>query len=245
MAQHPLVVQRDLLAGLAEPLARGRRGRQVVDDLVVEADHRQVGLGDDQVLVVARVGDQRRALAVDPGQVVALLGGVGADLDGVARLEVQPVGLVELGRSRVARPGAVQGVEVEPRRTALHQLGRRDVLAERDVGAVEGEVVVDELADVGVAGRHVALAATALDHRHGQLLDHRGTEGFSLRAAAGEPERRRLGSRERSGRRGCRVLRLVDRVGYVAVPPSELGADETLADDEERLLTMVCGHARR
>ena len=60
VAQHPLVVQRHLLAGLAEVLRRGR-GRGVVDDPVVEVDHRHVGLGDDQVLVVAGVRDQRGA----------------------------------------------------------------------------------------------------------------------------------------------------------------------------------------
>ena len=242
MAQHPLVVQRHLLARLAEVLRRGR-GRGVVDDPVVEVHHRHVGLGDDEVLVVAGVRDQRGPLPVDARQVVALLGGVRPDLLGGADLEVQPVGLVELGGCRVARPHAVQGVQVEPRRATLHELGRRDVLAERDVRTVEGQVVVDELAEVGVAGRHVALPAAALDHRDGQPLDHGRPERVALRAAAGEPERRRLAGCQLLGSGGGRLLGLGERVGCVPVPSSELGTDQPLALDEEGLGTMVGGHA--
>ena len=76
----------------------------------------------------------------------------------VPGLEVQPVGRVELRRPGVARPVAVQRVEVEPRRAALQQVGRADVLPEHHVGAVHGQVVVDELAEVGVAGGDVAAA---------------------------------------------------------------------------------------
>src|SRR3954452_23002034 len=59
---------------------------------------------------------------------------------------------VELRGPRVLRPRAVQRVEVQHRRTALEQGRRRDVLAERHLRLVEGEVVVDELTEVGVAG---------------------------------------------------------------------------------------------
>ena len=149
--QQPLVVQRHPLAGLPEPLRIGHRGGQRVDDRVVEADHRHVRLGHDQVLVVARVGDQRGPRPLHPGEVVTGLLGVGADPDRGADLEVQAVGLVELRRARVGRAGAVEGVQVQPGGAALHQLGRGDVVAEPDVGVVHGQVVVDELAEVGVA----------------------------------------------------------------------------------------------
>ncbi len=194
VADHPLVVQRHRLAGLPEPLDRRQARGQRVDHRVVEPEHRDVGLGDDEVLVVARVGDQRRALAVDTRQVMTLLAGVRADLAGLAQLEVQPVVLVELGGLRVSRPGAVQRVEVQPRRPALHELRRGHVLAELDVGLVQRQVVVDELAEVGVAGREVARAAVVGrarpgDHRVGDLLGHGRAEGRALRPAPAEPER--------------------------------------------------------
>ena len=48
--------------GPAEALGRRHRGGQRVGHPVVEPDHREVGLRDDQVLVVAGVGDQRLPL---------------------------------------------------------------------------------------------------------------------------------------------------------------------------------------
>ncbi len=171
----PLVVQRHRLACPPELLPGRHRRGQPVDDPVVEPDHGEVGLGDDQVLVVARVGDQRRPLlhdatGADPRQVVADLLAVGAGPDGVAGLQVQPVVLVELRGSRVGRPGAVQGVQVEARRAGLEQLRRRDGVTELDLGDVHGQVVVDELAEVGVAGRHVALRLVPeRGHRVGEL----------------------------------------------------------------------------
>ncbi len=109
----PLVVQGHRLARPPELLAGRHRRGQLVDDPVVEADHREVGLGDDQVLVVARVRDQRGALlhgatGADPRQVVADLLPVRAGPDGVAGLQVQAVVLVELRGRLVGRPGGVQ-----------------------------------------------------------------------------------------------------------------------------------------
>ena len=85
--EHPLVVPGDDVARGRELLRGGHRVRQAVDDPVVEADHRQVRLGDGQVLVVARVGDQR----------LALLGLRAAAAD--AR-EVEPVAGLERRRRR-------------------------------------------------------------------------------------------------------------------------------------------------
>ena len=163
--QHPLVVQDDTSARLLEPLGRRHARAERADDPVVEADHRGVVLGDGEVLVVAQVGDLRLALrrgrpggAADAGYVEADACNVGAALGGLADLESRLVRLVELRRHGVERARAVQAVEVERRRTALHELGRRDLVAERDQGLVEGEVVVDELAEVGETRRDVVVA---------------------------------------------------------------------------------------
>ena len=60
-ADHPLVVLGHLARARLNFCCGGATGR-VAHDAVVEADERQVRLGDHQVLVVARLRDQRRAL---------------------------------------------------------------------------------------------------------------------------------------------------------------------------------------
>jgi hypothetical protein len=65
---HPLVVLGHRFARRRELLRRRRRGRERVDDAVVEVDEREVRLRDRQVLVVPRVLDHR--LARRPAQEV-------------------------------------------------------------------------------------------------------------------------------------------------------------------------------
>ena len=237
VADQPVVVERHRLARPPEPLGGRDAGRQLVDDTVVEADHRQVRLRDDQVLVVAGVGDQRPAAILaragaDPGQVVTGLRPVRAGPDRVAGPQPHPVRRIEPGRACVGRTGAVQRVEVQRRRAALQQLGRRDVLAQADIGHVHRQVVVDELTEIGVAGRHVAVTPAALGHRLGQpqreLLRDRPAAWPHPR----EAERRRGGA-PRGWRRWS--VRLRDRVGLVAPASAELGVDHALALDEEGL----------
>ena len=139
-ADHPLVVLRDVpRAARGEALRRRRRARQRVDDAVVEADEGEVRLGDGQVLVVARIGDDRRPLSAT----VSALGARAGQVEAVAWPRIARRGasvpifrwtpsLVELGRRRVVRAGTVERVEVEARRAALQQLRRRHVLAEHD-----------------------------------------------------------------------------------------------------------------
>jgi hypothetical protein len=119
--QDPLVVRRDDPAGLREE----RRALQprllagdVLDHVVVEADHRVVQLRDDDVLVVARVADDRPALRVAlqvaPLQRVAVVvrRGVAALQEPHApALPVAP--LVQVGTG--AGSLSVEAVEVEAR----------------------------------------------------------------------------------------------------------------------------------
>jgi hypothetical protein len=126
----------------------------------VKADEREVGLGHGEVLVVSGVGDDRLALlggrSPHPaGKVEPVHRGEIADRDRLSHLQVEPVRGVELRRVGILRPRPVQRVEVEARRAGLEEIAGGDVLAERDVGLVEGEVVVEELAQVGEAGGNI------------------------------------------------------------------------------------------
>ena len=82
-----------------------------------------MGLGDREVLVVPRVGDDRFSLlrARGPGaarQVEAFARGLALEGERLAHLQVDAVGGVELRRFRIGRPRAVQRVEVEARGAA-------------------------------------------------------------------------------------------------------------------------------
>ena len=151
-ADHPLVVLRDDLARLGEALRRRHRGRQRVDDAVVEPDHREVRLRDREVLVVPRV------------RYDALRGDSAPDRRAAGRTLVEAgrrlrcptfrcsVVAVELRRARILRPDAVERVQIEARRPRLLDVRGRDVRPLHQRGLVEGQVVVDELAEVGEPG---------------------------------------------------------------------------------------------
>jgi len=195
---HPLVVLGDELAGRREPLGGRHRARQRVEHAVVEADHRAVGLADREVLVVARVGDDRLALGIlgrarAAWEVEAGLGRDAVDRLGRAGLEVHAVGLVELRRLRVLGAGAVERVEVEAGRARLQQHARVDLRPEHHVRLVERQVVVDELAEIREARGDRRRLAAARRHQRAELLARALAElaPAALRAHAREPERRR------------------------------------------------------
>ena len=169
----------------------------------MEAHERKVRLRDGEVLVIAGVGDDRLALlghrsARAPRQVVALLGRDPLDRGRTAQFEVAAVGCVELRRGRVGGSRAVEGVEVEARRARLEQLRGGHALAEHHVGLVEREVVVDELAEVRVAGRDLRRPAAPAGHRRGDLPPVGGRE-LAPRSVGPHPR-----EAERRRRRGCR-----------------------------------------
>ena len=184
---HPLVVPRDQPPRLLEQRRTGhpRVRLDPIDHPVVELDHRQVQLGDDDVLVVARVADQRPSLLVS-GQILPLEHlVVGIELRVASgqqlhptELRIQP--LVEVGG--VGGPAAVERVQVEARRAEVDQPVRiADALQGRD--RIEGDVVVDELAQVGVAhrdrrvvglGRRAALLGHGLAQRDERLIGRAG-----------------------------------------------------------------------
>ncbi|MEO3855497.1 hypothetical protein [Acrocarpospora sp. B8E8] len=105
---------------------------------------------------------------------------------GPAHREAYAVGLGE------ARAAAVQGVEVEGRGAALDELGEGDVIAEGGRGAVHGEVVVDELAEVGETRANPAILLYGLrrGHRSGQFGAQRGIDDGPHQASREKWKRR-------------------------------------------------------
>ena len=103
-------------------------------------------------------------------------------------LRWQPVA-VELRRPGIERPRAVERVQVEARRARLLDVDRRHIDALHHPGLVEREVVVDELTEVGEAGRD-------LSRRSGYRRSSpaRSACGWAHRAAL--PGRRRAHARE-------------------------------------------------
>jgi hypothetical protein len=119
--QHqPLIVPGDGPARLGEDVGGRVRGAgEEVADLVVEFQEGEVRLGDEEVLVVAVIADQREALGV-AGQVVAEIardaaeGDVDVLADQELRAVLRRVGWVAGVKVRGAvRPEAVDAIEVE------------------------------------------------------------------------------------------------------------------------------------
>ena len=107
------------------PAASGRS--QLVADLVVELQQREVRLRDEQVLVVAMIADQREAFGATR-QVVPVVAGdaAGRDVDVLADQELRAGSLaVRIARiARVEMPAAVRSqpvdrVEIERRRAEV------------------------------------------------------------------------------------------------------------------------------
>ena len=169
MRDHVLVVVADELLCIAE-----RDAGIVGHDPVVEPQHQSLQLRDDAVLVVARIADERPT-----GRAARqILGGrVDAPADRRAEQERRAV-VVHVGL--VIRTAAIHVVEVEGRRPEIDQrVGV--VLALEGAGRVEGQIMVDELAQVGVERRDAAFLGVGpilgrIVRRHGgaeevQVLD--------------------------------------------------------------------------
>ncbi len=173
---------------------------RAIDDLVVEADEQQLQLRDDDVLVVARVADQRAALLV-AGQVVAVELAVRRRVAADEQLDAT------VGRTRplvhervVVGPRAVQAVQVEARRAEVDERVRVVVLLQLG-HRVERDVVIDELPEVRVARRDLRVVAGG---RRAALLDElgerrqRGVVWFErLRVAEHAPEAALVQRRQR------------------------------------------------
>jgi hypothetical protein len=190
-----------------------------------------MGLSNREVLVVSRIRNDRLAFlrhrcSRAARKVKALLRCDPLGSERLPDLQMKPVRRIELGRNGVGRPGPVQRIEVEARRSRLQELRRGDVFTEHDLGLVEGQIVVRELAEVREAGRDLRRADAARSHGVGDLLPVGLTELVldAVRPHAREAKRRR--QRLETGRER-------------AFPASDTLCEQPLADDEVALRTMV------
>jgi hypothetical protein len=162
----PLVVPpHDPLGRLERGLAAPPQRRVVlhqVDHLVVELEHGELQLADEGVLVVAGIAEQRGVLLV-AGQVVLVVVVADEELLAVRGLVVE--------ERIVDRPAPVHAVEIEARAAEIGQRVRV-VLPVQARHRVEGEIVVDELPEVGVTRRDVGVVG--LGTRPGRVLLHQG-----------------------------------------------------------------------
>ena len=126
----------------------GPRGVQDVGDAVVEAHHRRLELRHDHVFIVSRVADQGAFLRV--ALKVARPGVLGVSRK--VAPEKEPDAIRGIKVRLVVGPSAVDVIEVEPWRAEIDKtLGV--VLPLEAARGVEGQIVVDELSEVSVAGR--------------------------------------------------------------------------------------------
>jgi hypothetical protein len=132
----------------------------VGEQAVVEQEEGELELPDDDVLVVAGIADQGAPVRV-PRQVLLVAALGRPDQERVAVVHVR----------LVVAPAAVDAVEVEDRRAEVRQrVGV--VLAGQARDGVEGQVVVDELPEVGYPCRQrLRIVGLRLDHASGQLVE--------------------------------------------------------------------------
>jgi hypothetical protein len=186
------VLDHDVLVVLAQQPPCLGEGAALVDQPVVGLEEGQVQLGDDQVLVVAGVTDPGGAVVgeVRAGwfsrQVVVVALALGPQrrllgpLQGGNPPEQQ---LVEVGEGPGGR-GAVQAVQLKSGGAQVLEVvadggkGQGRQVGGQQLGGGEGagfqgDVVVDELAEVGVDGRQGAVAGgrAGIDHRPAKLFE--------------------------------------------------------------------------
>ena len=232
-AHHPL----RLLEAASSPLSAGSpraRGRRPV----VEPDEQQVQLRDDQVLVVARVADQRPALlvarqVVDSAPVAPRCGRRAASRPRGLRLPSSRRGTAgPSGPSRRASRG--RSAACGSSTSASGSLSPLELRRR-----VEGDVVVDELPEVRVAGRERWLPVETLarvDQRRASASsasDAADCRGGGRRRAEQLPKRP-PGSAARSRARASAASRLAERRG-AAVPAPVVAAIVTSGCGQDAL----------
>ncbi len=184
---HPLVVPADELRRLFEQLRRRRARRDVIDDLVVELEQREVGLRDDQVFVVAMIADERDAVA-GALEIVRQVRDRAAGRIGRGRAGADEKLRRILPEQEAVRPraGAVEAVEIQSRRPEVLD-HRRIFLLRAERAEIQRDVVVDELAEVGEArGDRLVVQRRAV----GTHVLHR--DGERLEVVVGRDERRQV-----------------------------------------------------
>ena len=166
---------------------------ELVQDAVVEEDVPAVQAGDDHVLVVARIAQQRRVAAVRVGHARDILVNAAG-----AELELRPDRSVRILHVQVrsqARAAAEHRVQIERRRTRIGREQRVLGDAQRR-GLIERDVVVGELPHERRAGRHrrvIRVGPVGIRGRgvsvDGRIHDQRLRPGAQLIARIEDPTR--------------------------------------------------------
>jgi hypothetical protein len=160
------IVQHDILVVEADTLLHVLEGEAVivVDHAVVEAQHQPLQLRHDAVLVVAGIADQRAALET---RQIAGVGHAGTG-QGFAEQELAAA-VVHVGL--IARTASVEIVQVERGRTEIDEAVRILLLGQQAHG-IEGDVVIDELAEIGVERGNTALLSVGAVLGRIEIADH-------------------------------------------------------------------------
>ena len=151
MDRDPLIVPAARTARLLEALS-------LVDLPIVKAENGQMQLRNNDVLVIASIANDGRPLRVEGVRTERALparcGGAAEQIQlaAVVLPEQEPAGTVPLVEIRlILRTSPVHAVEIEPRRTKVAQVWRNVFFLEAGAG-VEGQIVVDQLTEVRLAG---------------------------------------------------------------------------------------------
>ena len=233
----PLVVPLHTLLRAGEPV---RGVEKITDDCVVETHHNRMKLSDNDVFIIAVIANN--------GSLIRRAGQVMGSCVGAARQwgsQDEPVTCVS--ERFVFWPRAVDRVEIQSRRPKVVQRVRVVQLRERGP-RVERDVVVDELAQVRVAGGngHVLLVvagigALRVDDLALSLIGVLEIRGHGRRQLTQKPFT--VGLRELQGREGAKhspesaVARR--RRGCAVKAPLGLGVGATRWRHRE--LSLLCG----
>ena len=153
---------------------------------VVESLHESLKLGNNDVLVIARITNQRSCGSLRvPLQPMCPAVDLRRTGERFAEDEVLSIVLIHVGL--VVRPSSVEVVEIELWCPEVHQRVRI-VLLLQAARWIKGKIVVDELAEVGEGGRDTTFFAVGsvfgirgISHRDHCLCElFQGSQGFRV-----------------------------------------------------------------
>jgi hypothetical protein len=196
--QAPRLGERPLRVDLGLRLAHG------VDERVVGQQHRGLQPGDNDVLVVPGIGDDRAPGRI-PRQVLVDAAAFDAQLGPVERF---------VERRRARRPIAVDGVEIEERASRIGRAPRICGMSEPRRG-VERHVVIEELSEEGHACRlRFVVPVVEAQRRIDDECD--GARGQVVLRVEHLPARAHPNERRCHGRIRCRERRQVEHAPEAA-----------------------------
>jgi hypothetical protein len=171
-----IVVEHDPLIVPADRRLRGGEIAELGGEAVVKAQEQPLELRDDDVLVVARVADDRALVGVRDRRGRGKIAPRQVLRPRIVRRAGQRTSEVEVEALRIevrliVGTAAIDVVEIEPRRPVIDQRAEI-VLFLQAARRVEGQVVIDELAEVGISRGDAALLRVGAVERRLVLGQH-------------------------------------------------------------------------